>query len=82
MFARFYCTDPMNTACRVMDVARRMGLSLETLQFERRNDAHYELNFALAEQGTARAASFVQRISLLEDRIGDLPMPDDRNLHP
>ena len=69
MNKRFYCSDPMNTACRVMDLARRMGLAIEALQFEKRGDEHYELTFEMTELGTLRAASFEQRISLFEDWI-------------
>ncbi|WP_264214118.1 hypothetical protein [Leisingera thetidis] len=70
MNGNFYCTDPMNTACRMLDLARRMGLEFETLQFERRDEACFALQFALSEQGTQRAASFEQRIRMFEGWAG------------
>ncbi|WP_323780448.1 hypothetical protein [Leisingera sp.] len=50
----------------MMDLARRMGLEFESLQFEKRDDARFTLKFSLSEQGTQRASCFEQRIRLLE----------------
>ncbi|MBY6059043.1 hypothetical protein [Leisingera daeponensis] len=67
MYGSYYCTDPMNTACRMMDLARRMGLEFESLQFEKRDEACFALQFTLSERGTQQAASFEQRIRMFED---------------
>ncbi|WP_272005551.1 hypothetical protein [Roseovarius sp. ZX-A-9] len=63
MKARFYCCDPLNTACRVMDTARRMGLGFSAMSFDRREGSLYVFDIVLNDPPQQLARNFMDRIA-------------------
>lgn len=67
MRGSFTCSDPLDTVCRVMDTARRMGMGFTRLEFAQEGDKAFELTFTLDEQNAQKVNTFAQRISLYID---------------
>jgi len=67
MKARFYCCDPLNTAGRVMDTARRMGLGLSAMRIDRQEDNLYVFDIVLNDPPQQLALNFMDRIAAYID---------------
>ncbi|GGO62685.1 hypothetical protein SAMN05444398_12615 [Roseovarius pacificus] len=63
----FNCGDPLDTVCRVMDTARRMGMGFTQLEFAQEGDTAFSLSFTLDENDAQKVNTFTQRIGLYID---------------
>lgn len=66
MKMNFSCKDPLATASRVLDTARRLSLTLEAFSFERKEDG-FETSITLAHDPSNASPTFAARIGLLLD---------------
>ncbi len=58
----FVCDDALNVTCRVIDMARRLGLGLETLALTRTEDGRACIRLALEEPQSEAAEQFRARV--------------------
>jgi hypothetical protein len=65
----FNCSDPLDTVCRVMDTARRLGMGFTRLEFAQEDDTAFSLSFTLDEHDEQKMNTFAQRIGLYIDLI-------------
>ncbi|UOM33315.1 hypothetical protein [Acuticoccus sp. I52.16.1] len=66
---RFICHDPLNVACRVMDMARRAGIEIDSLSLTRREDGTSIFDCAILDPGADQARLFEARVAVLLDQI-------------
>ncbi len=69
MEKQFRCDDPLNTLVRVLDVARRLNLTFDTLRMDRHETGQHTLCFSLLDPESEGARLFIERIVLLYDLI-------------
>lgn len=64
---RFICHDPLNATCRMLDIARKLGIELQHLALTRRGDGASVICLTLLDPSCANARLFEDRVLTLHD---------------
>jgi len=62
---RFHCRDPFDGVSRVIDIARRLDLSFDRLDYRRLDDGRFLLDVELTDAACHAAGVFFRRVALL-----------------
>ncbi|TDE35424.1 hypothetical protein [Antarcticimicrobium sediminis] len=72
MDVHFHCYNPLNTVCRAMDIARRMGMGFDQLTMRREENDLFSVSLVLETAEQKLCDAFIARLHLCGDLIREM----------